>query len=318
MNDKQLKIAQKVARNNKNINEAQLDVELDILDTLNAIKENTTEKPEKETPEEVVMDLSPLVKSIETLTEEVKKKSQEEDTSYDLEISEEDRAKLKGDKGEKGEAGRTPTKAELQELIRELAPEFKISEEDLTRLVAGMEFVGVTQDKQKELEGLLMSISGEIEALKSFDKEEFSKELITKVLGFIPSRSGGGVTSAVSSDGSVIISSSMAKGKGVIDISATNRFVARGASANGTRDLTSANTWYAVPSTVPTSKYLLVVAFENSLGTIRLGYSNSGTPTSTNGIQPNTEEQFVLEAGEVVYYASSSAGDDVNWTTKII
>lgn len=218
MNDKQLKIAQKVARNNKNVNEAKLDVELDILDTLNAIKENTTEKPEKETPEEVVMDLSPLVKSIETLTEEVKKKSQEEDTSYDLEISEEDRAKLRGDKGEKGEAGRTPTKAELQELIRELAPEFKMSEEDLTRLVAGMEFVGVTQDKQKELEGLLMSISGEIEALKSFDKEEFSKELITKVLGFIPSRSGGGVTSAVSSDGSVIISSSMAKGKGVVNL----------------------------------------------------------------------------------------------------
>jgi len=101
-------------------------------------------------------------------------------------------------------------------------------------------------------------------------------------------------------------------------ISATNRFVASGASANGSVDLTSANTWYAVPSTVPTSKYLLVVAFENSLGTIRLGYSNSGTPSSINGIQPDTEEQFVLGPGEVVYYASSVAGDDVNWTTKLV
>lgn len=91
-----------------------------------------------------------------------------------------------------------------------------------------------------------------------------------------------------------------------------------GSGTNGTRDLTSADTWYAVPSTVPTSDYVLVVAIENSVGTIRWGYSNSGTPSATNGLQAPSMLTLRLAANQSIYFASSSAGDDVNWTTKVI
>lgn len=91
-----------------------------------------------------------------------------------------------------------------------------------------------------------------------------------------------------------------------------------GASANGTRDLTSANTWYAVPSTVPTSPYILVATVENSVGTVRFAFDNTGTPSSTNGNQAPSQLTVRLAANQVIYYASSSAGDDVNWTTKVI
>ena len=91
-----------------------------------------------------------------------------------------------------------------------------------------------------------------------------------------------------------------------------------GTSVNGTRDLTSANTWYAVPSTVPSSPYMLVVTQENATGTVRWGFDNTGTPSATNGNQAPNELRIKLAAGQVVYYASSTAGDDVNWTTKVI
>lgn len=91
-----------------------------------------------------------------------------------------------------------------------------------------------------------------------------------------------------------------------------------GTGANGTRDLTSANTWYAVPSTVPSQPYTLVVTIENAVGTIRWGFDNTGTPSATNGNQAPSQLMLKLAANQVVYYASSSAGDDVNWTTKII
>ena len=91
-----------------------------------------------------------------------------------------------------------------------------------------------------------------------------------------------------------------------------------GDSNNGQVELTSANTWYAVPSTVPSASYVLVVTQENATGTIRWGFDNTGTPSATNGNQAPNELTVKLAAGQVVYYASSTAGDDVNFTTKII
>lgn len=91
-----------------------------------------------------------------------------------------------------------------------------------------------------------------------------------------------------------------------------------GSSSNGTRELTSANTWYAVPSTVPTSAYNLIVTLENAAGDIRWGYDNTGTPSATNGNRALDSIERNLAGGQVIYFASSVAGDDVNWTTKII
>lgn len=91
-----------------------------------------------------------------------------------------------------------------------------------------------------------------------------------------------------------------------------------GASANGTRDLTSANTWYAVPSTVPTSDYILIAVIENATGSVRMGFDNTGTPSATNGVLAPGLLEIRLKANQSVYYASDVAGDDVNWTTKEI
>lgn len=94
--------------------------------------------------------------------------------------------------------------------------------------------------------------------------------------------------------------------------------IPQGSSANGTVDLTSANTWYAVPSTVPTSDYILVAALETAVGTVRWGYDNTGTPSATNGLQSPSMLTIRLAANQSIYFASSTAGDDVNWTTKVI
>lgn len=91
-----------------------------------------------------------------------------------------------------------------------------------------------------------------------------------------------------------------------------------GSSTNGQVELTSANTWYAVPSTVPSSPYVLVVTQETASGTIRWGFDNTGTPSATNGNQAPNQLTVKLNAGQVIYYASSTSLDGVNWTTKII
>ena len=91
-----------------------------------------------------------------------------------------------------------------------------------------------------------------------------------------------------------------------------------GAGVDGTRDLTSANTWYSVPSTVPSVDYVLVATIENAVGTIRWGYGGSGSPSSTNGCLAPSVLTLRLKAGHVVYFASSIAADQVNWTTKVI
>jgi len=92
-----------------------------------------------------------------------------------------------------------------------------------------------------------------------------------------------------------------------------------GASTNGTVALAVADTWYQVPTTAPTSDYVLVVSKENEAGTIRWSTTNSGTPSATNGNKFLTGSlKIKLAANEVIYFGSSTAGDDVNWITKII
>lgn len=129
--------------------------------------------------------------------------------------------------------------------------------------------------------------------------KELFKELIAKI-------SSVGGSSAIATFPSVMTTSN------------TGINVLSGTSVNGTRTLTSANTWYSVPSTVPTSPYILVVSIENAVGTIRFGFDGTGTPSATNGNQAPSQLTVRLAAGQVVYYASSSANDVVNWTTKII
>ena len=92
-----------------------------------------------------------------------------------------------------------------------------------------------------------------------------------------------------------------------------------GASANGTVALTSANTWYAVPSgTPPATPYVLVTSLENAAGTVRFGFANTSTPSVTNGNLADGTITLRLAGGQVVYFGSSTAGDDVNFSTKII
>jgi len=92
-----------------------------------------------------------------------------------------------------------------------------------------------------------------------------------------------------------------------------------GASTNGTDALTPADTWVQVPTSAPASDYVLVVSKENSAGTIRWSFENGGTPSATNGNKLTGDDaSFNLQASQVVYFASSTDGDDMNWTTKIL
>jgi len=83
--------------------------------------------------------------------------------------------------------------------------------------------------------------------------------------------------------------------------------------------LTSANTWYQVPQagSVPAYDYTLIVSKETAVGTIRFSFDNGGTPSTTNGNKFTTNDFVVqLAANEVLYFGSSSALDQVNWTAK--
>jgi len=87
-----------------------------------------------------------------------------------------------------------------------------------------------------------------------------------------------------------------------------------GTTGDGTVALASANTWYAVPSSAPTVDYLLVVALENKVGTVRWGYNNGGTPSTTNGNKAPRHLAILVAANKTLYFGSSTAGDDVNYT----
>lgn len=92
-----------------------------------------------------------------------------------------------------------------------------------------------------------------------------------------------------------------------------------GAGAAGTVALVDANTWYAVPSSVPASNYVLVVSKENASGDLRWSFANASNPSTTYGNKFNADDVvFELAANEFVYFSSTGAGDDVNWATKII
>lgn len=93
-----------------------------------------------------------------------------------------------------------------------------------------------------------------------------------------------------------------------------------GAGTAGTRELTLADTWYAVPSTVPASDYVLIVSKETaSPGTMRWAFDDEEAPSETYGNKFSSQDIVVeMAANGVIYVASSQAEDDVNWTTKII
>lgn len=92
-----------------------------------------------------------------------------------------------------------------------------------------------------------------------------------------------------------------------------------GAATHGTVALNPANTWVQVPTTIPTSTYLLKVSKENEAGTIRWSLDNTTTPSATAGEKMWSDEgAVVLEAGNALYFASTDNGDDINWSTKIV
>lgn len=92
-----------------------------------------------------------------------------------------------------------------------------------------------------------------------------------------------------------------------------------GTATDGSVQLTGANTWVQVPDVVPTNKYVLVVTKENEAGTIRWSFTNGGVPSATNGNKMLSDEMTITLAGsQVVYFGSTDADDDVNWTAKEI
>jgi hypothetical protein len=94
-----------------------------------------------------------------------------------------------------------------------------------------------------------------------------------------------------------------------------------GTGTDGTVALAVADTWYQVPAagSVPAASYVLIVTKENEAGVIRWSFSNGGTPSATNGNTLVGDSLIVsLKSGQVVYFGSSTAGDDVNWTAKEI
>ena len=84
------KLARKLVAHKKDVQMVQADNQMEMIDALNTIVENTKPevKPEKEEPEQVVVDFSDVLTKLDTLTEEVKKKA-EDDSDYILEIDEE-------------------------------------------------------------------------------------------------------------------------------------------------------------------------------------------------------------------------------------
>ena len=92
-----------------------------------------------------------------------------------------------------------------------------------------------------------------------------------------------------------------------------------GTTDDGSVALASANTWYAVPSgTAPTTAYELVVSLENADGTIRWSFNNGGTPGVANGNLAPNHLTIKMPANGVIYFGSSVAGDDVNFTLRKI
>ncbi len=91
-----------------------------------------------------------------------------------------------------------------------------------------------------------------------------------------------------------------------------------GSIGKGSVDLTAANTWYQVPNSgnVPSVDYNLIVSRETYVGVLRWSYNNNGTPGVANGNRLPRHIGINMEANAVIYCASSSSGDDVNFEYK--
>lgn len=87
-----------------------------------------------------------------------------------------------------------------------------------------------------------------------------------------------------------------------------------GSTSDGTIALASSDTWYSVPASAPTTDYIIVVTIENEAGTIRWSFNNGGTPSVTNGNIAPEHLAVKMASNNALYYGSSSAGDDVNYT----
>lgn len=86
-------------------------------------------------------------------------------------------------------------------------------------------------------------------------------------------------------------------------------------------DCTSANTWYQIPpsGSVPANDYVLSFAPAiAAAGDLKYAFVNTGTPGATIGVPLTGNVAVALVGSEVMYVASTTAGDDVCWSTKEI
>ena len=89
-----------------------------------------------------------------------------------------------------------------------------------------------------------------------------------------------------------------------------------GTGTQAVTDLTSADTFYAIPSTAPTNDYQLKLQFDGG-GLFYLTFENGGT-AGTSGIKYADGEvvDLVLSGSTQVYVATKTAGDDCRWIAK--
>lgn len=74
MSDKLNAIAKKMVIHRKDVGLVQVDNQIDILDSLKAIEQNTKPETGPETPEEVIVDFTSVNEKLDALIEEVKKR----------------------------------------------------------------------------------------------------------------------------------------------------------------------------------------------------------------------------------------------------
>lgn len=121
------------------------------------------------------------------------------------------------------------------------------------------------------------------------------------------------ILQAISSGGGKGIGALKTDSEGHLQIDVMADFP-KGSGSVGTIALAVVDTWYSVPATAPSKDYTLMVSLENATGTVRFAYVNTGTPSTTNGNQAPNHLAVNLGAGKALYFGSSTAGDDVNFT----
>lgn len=202
MNNSSRETLRKLAQYQGDTTKVSLDNQAEILDALKTIQENTKKQEAK--------DISDVLAKLTSVTGPQGEKGEKGDTGERGDRGIAGRDGKDGDKGEKGDAGVSPSIEDIKAAVVAILPSQEASK-------AEEETPEKLRDK---LEGLLDDERLDISAIKGLDLEKLQKETIEKTLGFVPSRSGGGVTQIKSSNSSVTVVSSMAKGKGVVDIKA--------------------------------------------------------------------------------------------------